>query len=400
MTTRLASQRIRSWSPGSVWGLRAFRNDRFAVAVFALLAVLAALRNFPSPEWISVELRNYGWALNRLVTGQHMYFVPLPNNPSNPLAHYTPPPFTPLLGGQFTNTPIAWGIINLSAMAAGILFAAAASGAVSGRRPLPAIVVAVLVAALFGPAMTVLLLGNQQGFVVLALGAGWWLERRGRPGTSGVALVAGGLVKLFPGLVLVRSAARAEWRVLIAALASATVLIVVSAYLLGPHRYINFLRSLLEGAQPAFGRDFNLAPASLLGSIPASAVLILLGAVVIWWSARRDTAAVSFARAIVVALVVWPVSWYEYASVVLVAAAVTFDRRTWRWLASALFLFSIANPLAWLAGAAVAWVGAGRFQEATEPEASGNSAVPASSVADERSMTPGWSTPDGAEAGI
>jgi hypothetical protein len=367
LTTQPARRPPFSSLPDSVWGLRALRNDRFAVVVFGILAVLTALRNFPDPDWISVELRNYGWALNRLVTGQHMYFVALPNNPSNPTAHYTPPPFTPLLGGQFVDAPIVWGIINLSAMTAGVLFAAAASGAVSGRRPLSAVVVAVLVAAFFGPAMTVLLLGNQQGFVVLALGGGWWLERRGRTGAAGVALVAGGLLKLFPGLVLVRSAARAEWRALACALAAAVVVVVASALLLGPHRYVNFLRSLVDRAQPAFGRDFNLAPSAVVGSLPVSALLVLVGCAVIAWSARRDPAPVSFARAVVVSLIVWPVSWYEYASVVLVAAAVTFDRRTWRWLASALVLFSIANPFAWLAGAAVAWVGAGRFRGATEP---------------------------------
>ena len=118
-----------------MWGVRALRNDRFTAAVFGLLALLSAAWSLPSPEWISVELRNYAWALDRLITGQHIYLVPLPDNPLNPGAHYTPPPFTPLLGGQFADSPILWGVINLCAMAAGILFAAAASGAVSGRRP-------------------------------------------------------------------------------------------------------------------------------------------------------------------------------------------------------------------------------------------------------------------------
>jgi hypothetical protein len=344
-------------------GIRVLRNDHFAVAIFGLLGVLSVLRNFPSPQWFSIELDNYAWALNRLMTHQRIYSVPLPDNPLNPGAHYTPPPFSPLLGGQFADAPILWGIINLSAIVAGMLFAAAASGAISGRQPLRSIMVAVLAAVAFGPAVTVLLLGNQQGFVVLALGGGWWLERRGRPGTSGVALAAGGLLKLFPSLLFVRTIGRQQWRALLAGVATSVVVIAASAVLLGPQRYINFLRNMIERAQPAFDRDFNLAPATILDSIPVTAILLIAGILLIVRSAHRDDAAVSFARAIIVSLVVWPVSWYQYASIALIAAAATLDRRTWRWLAMSLFLFSIANPLTWIAGGAVGWIGIGKFRQ-------------------------------------
>src|SRR2546423_4659972 len=144
-------------------GVRVLGNDRFTVAMFGLLAFLSTIRNVPGPEWFSIELHNYAWALDRLMTDQRIYSVPLPNNPLNPGAHYTPPPFTPLLGGQFADSPILWGVINLSAMAAGILFAAAASGAISGRQPLRVIVVALLAVVGFGPAVTGPLLGHQQG---------------------------------------------------------------------------------------------------------------------------------------------------------------------------------------------------------------------------------------------
>lgn len=347
-------------------GIRVLKNDRFSVAIFGVLAFLSAVRNLPSPEWFSVELENYAWALNRLMTNQRLYSVPLPNNPANPGAHYTPPPFTPLLGGQFADAPILWGIINLSAIVAGMLFAAAASGAISGRQPLRAIAVAVVAAVAFGPAVTVLLLGNQQGFVVLALGAAWWLERRGRPAASGIALSAATLLKLFPGMLFARTIARAHWRKLVAATATTTVVIVGSALLLGPQRYVNFLRNLIERAQPAFAQAFNVAPATLFDSIPATVVIVLAGIVLIARSARRDAPAVSFARAIIVSLVFWPVSWYQYASIALVAAAATLDRRTWRWLALSLFLFSVANPLTWIAGGIVGWIGMGRFREAAE----------------------------------
>jgi hypothetical protein len=348
-------------------GIRVLRNDRFSVVIFGMHACLSALLSMPSPAWFSVELDNYAWALNRLMTHQRIYSVPLPNNPLNPGAHYTPPPFTPLLGGQFADSPVLWGIINLSAMVAGMLFAAAASGAISGRQPLRAILVAVLAAVAFGPAVTVLLLGNQQGFVVLALGGAWWFERRGRLAASGIALSAAALLKLFPGLLFVRTIARAHWRKLIAAAATMTGVIVVSALVLGPQRYVNFLRNIIERAQPAFNREFNLAPATLFDSIPVTAVILIAGILLIARSARRDEPAVSFARAILVSLVVWPVSWYQYASIALIAAAATLDRRTWRWLAMSLFLFSIANPLMWIAAGVVGWIGMGKFAEAPEP---------------------------------
>jgi hypothetical protein len=348
-------------------GVRALRNDRFAVAIFGLLGFLSAVRNLPSPEWFSVELENYAWALNRLMTGQRLYSVPLPNNPLNPGAHYTPPPFSPLLGGQFADAPVLWGIINLSAIVAGMLFAAAASGAISSRQPLRSIVVAVLAAVGFGPAVTVLLLGNQQGFVVLALGGAWWLERRGRPAASGVALAGASLLKLFPGLLFVRTIARAHWRKLIAATATTTLVVVVSALILGPQRYVNFVRNVIERAQPAFERNFNVAPATLFDSVPVTAMILIAGVLLIVRSARRDEPAVSFARAILVSLVVWPVSWYQYASIALIAAAATLDRRTWRWLALSLFLFSIANPLTWIAGGLIGWIGMGKFREVAEP---------------------------------
>jgi Glycosyltransferase family 87 len=354
-------------------GLRVLENDRFTLAIFALLAVLSAIRNLPSPEWFSIELDNYAWALHRLMTGEHIYSVPLPNNPANPGAHYTPPPFSPLLGGQFADAPVLWGIINLSAIVAGILFAAAASGAISGRQPLRAIAVAVFTTLAFGPAVTVLLLGNQQGFVILALGAAWWLERQGRPAASGVALAAASLLKLFPGILFVRTIARAHWRKLVSAIGTATVVVVVSALLLGPQRYVNFLHNMIDRAQPAFDRDFNVAPAKIFDSMPVTALILLAGVLLIVRSARRDDPPISFARAIVVSLVVWPVSWYQYASIALIAAAATLDRRTWRWLALSLFLFAIANPLTWIAAGVVGWIGMGRFGEV--PETSPNPAT-------------------------
>ena len=343
-------------------GVRVLGNDRFTVAMFGLLAFLSTIRNVPGPEWFSIELHNYAWALDRLMTDQRIYSVPLPNNPLNPGAHYTPPPFTPLLGGQFADSPILWGVINLSAMAAGILFAAAASGAISGRQPLRVIVVALLAVVGFGPAVTVLLLGNQQGFVLLALGGAWWLERR-HPAASGVALAAAALLKLFPGMLLARTIARGHWRKLVSAAATSIVVIVVSAVLLGPQRYVNFMHNLIDRAQPAFDQDFNLAPATMFDSFPVTAVILLTGVLLIVTSARRDEPAVSFARAIIVSLVVWPVMWYQYASIALIAAAATLDRRTWRWLAVSLFLFSIANPLTWIAAGIVGWLGVGRFRE-------------------------------------
>jgi hypothetical protein len=347
-------------------GIRVLRNDRFSLAAFGVLAFLSAVRSIPSPDWFSVELDNYAWALNRLMTGQHIYSVPLPHNPLNPGAHYTPPPFTPLLGGQFADAPVLWGIINLSAIVAGMLFAAAASGAISGRQPLRAIAVAVVAAVAFGPAVTVLLLGNQQGFVVLALGAAWWFERRCRPAASGIALAAASLLKLFPGLLFVRTIARAHWRKLIAATGTTAAVIVVSAVILGPQRYVNFMRNLIERAQPAFAQSFNVAPATLFDSIPVTAAILIAGILLIARSARRDEPAVSFARAIILTLVVWPVSWYQYASIALIAAAATLDRRTWRWLALSLFLFSISNPLTWIAGGVVGWIGMGKFREVSE----------------------------------
>ena len=345
-------------------GIRVLQNDRFSLAIFGVLGLLSVVRNLPSPEWFSVELENYAWALNRLMTNQRIYSVPLPNNPLNPGAHYTPPPFTPLLGGQFADAPILWGIINLSAIVAGMLFAAAASGTISARQPLRAVLVAVIATVAFGPAVTVLLLGNQQGFVVLALGGAWWFERRGRLAASGIALAAAALLKLFPGMLFMRTIARAHWRKLIAATGTTAAVIVVSALALGPQRYVNFMRNLIERAQPAFAQSFNVAPATLFDSVPVTVVIVVAGLLLIARSARRDEPAVSFGRAILVSLVFWPVSWYQYASIALIGAAATLDRRTWRWLALSLFLFSVGNPLTWIAGGVVGWIGMGRFREA------------------------------------
>jgi Glycosyltransferase family 87 len=351
-------------------GFRVLGNDRFTAAMFGVLAFLSTIRSVPGPQWFSVELHNYAWALDRLMTGQRLYSVPLPNNPLNPGAHYTPPPFSPLLGGQFADTPILWGVINVTAMVAGLLIAASASGILAGRNPLKMVAAAIVAVLVFGPAVTVVLLGNQQGFVLLALGGAWWLERR-HPASSGVALAAAALLKLFPGLLFARTVARGRWRKLASAVATVVVVVAVSAVVLGPQRYVNFVRNIIDRAQPAFDQDFNVAPATIIDSIPASAVILLIGVLLIVWSARRDDDAVSFARAIMVSLVVWPVSWYQYASIALIAAAATVDRRTWRWLAMSLFLFSIANPLTWIAGAVVGWIGTGRFGELTDEATEG-----------------------------
>ncbi|OGN81556.1 MAG: hypothetical protein A2X23_13035 [Chloroflexi bacterium GWC2_73_18] len=353
-----------------IWGIRTLANDRFIVAAVAVVSALLVLGDLTAPDWLGFHLRNYAWALERSLTGQPIYLVPLPHAPAAFPIYYTPPPYAALLGGQLAAYPVAWSLLNLGAVAAALALVVRTLPAAVRERLGPAGggLLALLATVGFAPAITVAALGDQMGIVSLGIAFAWWAERLDRPIPGGLGLGLAAALKLFPGLALVRTLARGEVRALLGAAAVGALLVVASLPFMGASIYGDFLSASFRRIEEVAGRGFNLAPSGLFPS-PWSYALLLGGAALIAWSARRDPPRVSFARATVVAVAAWPVAWLQYACVALVAMAATLGPRTWRWYAFAFVLFGIANPITFaLASAIIAWA-AGR----AEPEDAGAS---------------------------
>ncbi|MEZ4217909.1 MAG: glycosyltransferase family 87 protein [Myxococcota bacterium] len=219
-----------------------------AVAAFAVRAVsIARHRLAVHAEWDFLGFWMHGraaWLGRDFYDNEAMRALDLPWPPSDGfaaellVAGSVYPPFTSFLFApfgafSFETAYWLWLACNAAAVAAAV--------ALAGRRllvahPHGALLAAALVALLPATRLTVEV-QQSSGLVLLALVA---MAVAPRAAGAGVALALAVVVKPLAALVAIAPLARRQWRVLGAAAAAGAALVVASAVVWGPQRYVAF----------------------------------------------------------------------------------------------------------------------------------------------------------------
>lgn len=233
---------------------------------------------------------------------------------------------------------------------------------------------------------------NLTQVLTLLLVASWVLWRRGYSGWAGGLLGLGGLLKIWPAMVLVNAVLRRQWRtilvggpVLVLGTALPLVVMGVDAYTLylGPvqlnenYNMADAANSSLVAllARPFLGQTPEATPlipvmsreqAIRLGEVVAG-LLFLCVLVLIWWRGRqiKHMAAEGLGQGLLVTmlLLIFPVSWYWTLLPVIFPCATTLlalreVSRPPRWW-FVLLILGLAQPagVGWLAVLLAIWIG-------------------------------------------
>jgi alpha-1,2-mannosyltransferase len=180
------------------------------------------------------------------------------------IAHNAHPPTSILLALPFAtldypDATLAWNLVSLACFAVSLFL-------VGRELHIPFVAWSVL------PLVTLLLLcapfrqqvnQGQLNLVLLLLLTGTWvLERRGRPAWAGALLGMAMAIKLFPGFLLVYFAVKRQWKALAAAVATFLAVTALTAALLGPGAYRDYIAEVLPSLRQFQGGWNN---ASLVG---------------------------------------------------------------------------------------------------------------------------------------
>ena len=318
----------------------------FAGLVLATLGglwLILSFVSFPGAEGWGYDYQAYADAAVRLTDDGSLYQAETLDGPYRPGPHglymYAPPlgiAVTPLrtLGPETAVT--LWFLLHVV-----VLLLACA------LMPVPTIVrLAAFGAAALSLAVTRdLILGNVSVFLLLPLTLAWrWLDRPLGSIAGAVAMS----VRPTLGILLVWQTLRRQWRAVAWTLGAGLVLIVATLPFVGLDGYGDYL-TVLRNLSDVTGVDFNWDLGSVVRSFGAgdtlSALALVAGfalaVVAIVTSLRRDRE-VGFMVTVVASLLLSPLLWDHYLSMLVLPAAFLASRgRPW----------ALALPLAsWLPG--------------------------------------------------
>lgn len=310
-----------------------------------------------------------------LMEGRGIYDLVLPEEvpPPEPLPAEEPweflpnlnPPFQVLLFYPFahltvTNAYRIWNAIGVLCVLAGAILIGSAR--TEGRaRATGGLALAVL-ALVYFPTCTALILGQMSLVPFLFLVLAWRAWRGGRLGTAGVILGTLGAVKLFFGAFLLFFVARREWRAAFAFVAAWFFFTAGSGAITGLESLVSYVAVL--GTVDWFGHNWNASllgfftrvfeqPSdTALGYAPVLASLLgrglsLLGILLLLRMARRrgsperetEMNDLAFSACLVLMLLVSPLGWIYYFQVLLIPLVVIWEGsstlprgRAFRWL--------------------------------------------------------------------
>lgn len=177
---------------------------------------------------------------------------------------------------------------------------------------------------------------GQQSLIVAALVSGAWITMRRRPVVAGVAVGVAAVLKLWPLFLLVPFTLEKRWRATWSAIVTfLAVNAIGSVYF---HIPVSDALSDLMAARSFIGLSRNGSLVAWLGSgmIPG-VVAIASGAVAVVWAWKRYPEMVT-PFAITVALLVTPVSWEHYGTVLLAVAAWSLAAGRWSLLLGSAWL--------------------------------------------------------------
>lgn len=315
----------------------------FTLSVVGALWLMAGFVSFPGGEGWGYDYQAYADAAVRLTDDGSLYQAETLDGPYRPgpygLYMYAPPlgiAVTPLraLGPETAVT--LWFLLHVA-----VLLLACA------LMPVPTTVrlAAFGAAALSLTVTRDLILGNVSVFLLLPLTVAWrWLDRP-------LGSIAGAIamsVRPMLGILLVWQMMRRQWRAVVWTLGAGFVLILATLPFVGPDGYGDYL-TVLRNLSDVTGVEFNWDLGSVVLSFGAgdtlSALALVAGCalavVAIVTSLRRDRE-VGFMVTVVASLLLSPLLWDHYLSMLVLPAAFLAARgRPW----------ALALPLAsWLPG--------------------------------------------------
>lgn len=255
--------------------------------------------------------------------------------PSQEQYRYLYPPFlalavTPLsaLFADYRLANWAWAALCAAAGLAAVVGVARAEG-FRGRRALVLLVGATLA---MPPVVGDLAIGNVNMLLLGLVGAAWVALRRGTPRAeiaAGALVGVATLIKVFPALIVVWFIITGRWRAAGASAFVAGGLALATLPVTGLQPWLDYPIVLANLAPPS-DTTHTLAPAVWLGDFigftPARLLVGLAGLGVVVWSARSQPAAVSFAVAVVVSLLVAPALYHHYLALAVLPLIVALGQ--------------------------------------------------------------------------
>ena len=345
------------------FGVRLLFDPGFqSVAVGLLLVVALAFRGVQFVAWTSsiqwgYDFSAYWQAARYLLDGEPLYSAHQLAGPYGPQQQflYLYPPFlavavAPLaaLFDDYRAAAWAWAAIGAAIVAAVVWALARSEGLWQGRRRW------YLVAAAFAlpPVVGELVMGNVHLVLLGLLAVAWLGYRRGGTAGDAVAGAAVGvaaLIKIFPGLIvlwflLVGRPRAAGWAVLVAGVLALATLPVTG---IGP--WLDY-PVVLANLGPATDTTDTLAPTVWLGEFVgftvARVAVTAVGLGLLGWSARRQSATLSFGVAVMVSVFVAPAVYHHYLALTVLPFLLALAHGVgWRWLVVAyLCLFGGDQP--------------------------------------------------------
>ena len=277
---------------------------------------------------LGYDYQAYAHAAQRLLEGRPLYDSNV--DVAGGFAIYLyPPPFA-LAVVPFTFLP---GSVGTWAWLGALVAAFLAGTAILPVRPSVRWAV-ILLAALSFPFLYSVKLGQVGPLLYLCFAVGW--RSLDRPVGLGLAVAAGALAKVQPGLLFGWMLLTRRWRAILVGLVACGAAAVIATLITGAATWMDYLVLLGRVSQPV-PTPKNMTPGAVAWRAGASleiataiqwAAVIATVAITLFAWLRRD-AATGFVVGMVASQLVSPLLWDHYAMLLLLPVALLLERRQW-----------------------------------------------------------------------
>jgi Glycosyltransferase family 87 len=320
-----------------------------SLAMGTILVAALAVRVFQisqaveTPFW-GVDFAAYSQAASALVADHSPYTADQLAGPYMPTVSglYLYPPLLSALVMPMTALPGpvargAWSLLGAIAFVAVGVLVAQTEGLGQSRRSLGLLVLAGLV---FPPVYIDEVLGNLNLWLFALLGLAWLGHRSDRPVVLGVAIAAATLLKVFPVLLLVWLIGRREWRALGWSAIGAAAMVAIALPVTGIQPWLDYPRVILNAAAGVVAAVPTIGDllTTMIGTGAARLVVLMGGIVVVYGTARRWPANLSYGMAIAVAVLTVPILWNHYLVLMLLPLLLVAAHARPRWLPAVPYL--------------------------------------------------------------